>query len=485
MPPLLFEYPYQYVAGVDHDTDFTAEVYNYARKAVAVLMNAHPVFKVNPDDSTYCYANIAAAHAAAEANLPAQAPIVIELAAGKNHVITNLSLSTTRHVFFKAAALTTSYLGAASNEYPVTRITGNFILPVADAAFERLGLTLHGVDLNGSITAGSNRRIAFIHSVMSTTITRTNGSNGIPISLFGCASSASTLKIVDADDPNGKARITVLNSRLVSSLTGAASIPFQIGGECEVVLSGVTWIVSCSATSSALFKLPGGGTSSAIYLQNVVIQVHCSAGDGHLALSTGFGSSDSLHYENAILIMADGTYNMNLSGDVGNHYSSLQVEPASGGTSTVTNPAAGCRLFDMTTYEAKIWDGAAWRTLLTEAGAVIYNCAESVAVGDWVAQDTADSVVLADASTEATPALGVVVFKPTTTTAKVLTAGPTSIFSGLTAKDRLWLSTTAGDHVVNQTWNPLPSGYKIIQRLGTAKNATTIIVSLRAIIEIE
>lgn len=482
MPPVS-TYPYSHATVVDRVTWSMADLHNQQGKALAELVNAHPVFKVDPDDTVHCYETIGLAHAAAEANLPVGAPIVIEPAAGKNHVVTNLPLSTTRHVFLKATALTTSHLGIGGSEYPVTRITGNLVLPAADAAFERLGLTLHGVDLNGNVTAGSNRRIAFIHSVMSTVITRTNGSNGVRVSLFGCASN--DLRIVDADDPDGKGRITIFNSHLVSSLTGAASIPFQLGGQCEVILSNVTWIISCNATSSALFKLPGGGTASDIYLQNTIFQVLSSAGDGQLALSTGFGSTDSFHYENASLIMANGTYNMGLSGDVGNHYSSLQVEPATGGTSTVTNPAAGCRLFDMTSYEAKIWDGATWRTLLTEAGAVTYDCAESIAVGDWVAQDTADTVVLADASSEATPAIGLVSFKPTTTTARVLTAGPAGGFSGLTAKDRLFLSTTAGDHVVNQNWNPLPSGYKIIQRLGTAKNATTIIITLKAIIEIE
>lgn len=117
---------------------------------------------------------------------------------------------------------------------------------------------------------------------------------------------------------------------------------------------------------------------------------------------------------------------------------------------------------------------------------LIFDCAASVSVGDWVATGASDNeVILADASSIGNPAIGLVSSKPTTTTARLLTAGPASGFSGLSSKDRLFLSKTAGEYVVNQNWNPLPGGYKIIQRLGTAKNATTIIISLRIVIEIE
>jgi hypothetical protein len=117
---------------------------------------------------------------------------------------------------------------------------------------------------------------------------------------------------------------------------------------------------------------------------------------------------------------------------------------------------------------------------------IIANCDVSLEVSDWVAIGTTDNeVVLADASSADTPAIGVITEKPTTTTAKVMISGEFDGFSGLTPRDRIFLSTVAGEHVINQDFAPVPYGYKLVQRLGVAKSSTSVIVAPGPIFEIE
>lgn len=114
------------------------------------------------------------------------------------------------------------------------------------------------------------------------------------------------------------------------------------------------------------------------------------------------------------------------------------------------------------------------------------NCDASVEVADWVAIGTTDNeVVPANASAVATAAIGVVSEKPTSTTAKVLVSGEFDGFMSLTPRDRIFLGIVDGEHVINQNFNPVPHGYKLVQRLGVAKSSTSIVVAPGPIIEIE
>jgi hypothetical protein len=104
-----------------------------------------------------------------------------------------------------------------------------------------------------------------------------------------------------------------------------------------------------------------------------------------------------------------------------------------------------------------------------------YDCPSSVAVLDVVYLSGSDEVDKADADGMGTqPVVGFVQQKMTSTTAKVQYSGELSGFSGLVAGATYYLSQTPG--VIANT-APSDSG-AIVQRVGVAKNATTLVVMI-------
>jgi hypothetical protein len=100
-----------------------------------------------------------------------------------------------------------------------------------------------------------------------------------------------------------------------------------------------------------------------------------------------------------------------------------------------------------------------------------YSCAPSIAVNDVVYFSGTDTVALANAiSISTAPAIGVVVAKPTSTTATVQWAGPATGFSSLTPDATYFLATTNGQI----TASPASATGNILQRLGVAEDATTL-----------
>jgi len=146
---------------------------------------------------------------------------------------------------------------------------------------------------------------------------------------------------------------------------------------------------------------------------------------------------------------------------------------------------------DRASYE--LWDGAAWVQIAVAGGGsgpspldFLCTCEESIQLRDMVAQSTtANKVILASANNILTEALGCVYSKPTTTTALVRSLGEVKGFAGLTPRDRIFLSTVPGEYLINPDFNPIPPEYKIIQELGVAVSATTIVVAMSHTIQIE
>lgn len=146
---------------------------------------------------------------------------------------------------------------------------------------------------------------------------------------------------------------------------------------------------------------------------------------------------------------------------------------------------------DRNSYE--YWDGSAWVEFTVGGGGGgpspldgLYTCEVSVSVLDAVAQSTtSNKVILASASDALKEAVGIVLTKPTTTSAMVRGIGEVSGYGGLTPGNRVFLSDTPGDLVFNPDFSSIPPAYKLIQRIGTVKNAITIVVQPRVIIEIE
>jgi hypothetical protein len=104
-----------------------------------------------------------------------------------------------------------------------------------------------------------------------------------------------------------------------------------------------------------------------------------------------------------------------------------------------------------------------------------YNCLAGVSVNDVVYSDASDNVALADASSIATvPALGVVNSKPSATTCILTYWGELTGFVGLTPNTVYYLDVVAGG--ITTIAPTLPG--EIVQRLGVARNSTTLIVNI-------
>lgn len=103
---------------------------------------------------------------------------------------------------------------------------------------------------------------------------------------------------------------------------------------------------------------------------------------------------------------------------------------------------------------------------------LLFNCDTSLQIGNVVAQN-GDFAVLANATDQYSPAIGMVVEKPSETTAFVITSGEVSIF-GLTSGLTYFLSETAG----NLTSVPPATSGSFIQSLGFAKTSSVFVVKI-------
>lgn len=108
--------------------------------------------------------------------------------------------------------------------------------------------------------------------------------------------------------------------------------------------------------------------------------------------------------------------------------------------------------------------------------ATIYNCPASVAVNDAIyATIVDDTVDRANATSFATaPILGFVISKPSAITCMVAYAGEVTGFVGLLAGEQYYIDVVNGMITVIVPSNP----GNIVQRIGTARNSTTLVVSL-------
>lgn len=104
-----------------------------------------------------------------------------------------------------------------------------------------------------------------------------------------------------------------------------------------------------------------------------------------------------------------------------------------------------------------------------------YICDSSLTVLDVVYLSAADTVDLADANGIGTqPVVGFILEKPTPTTAKVQYSGEIDGFTGLIVGATYYLSEIPGQ-ITDES--PTVSG-SIVQRVGFAKNTTTLVVMI-------
>ena len=141
-------------------------------------------------------------------------------------------------------------------------------------------------------------------------------------------------------------------------------------------------------------------------------------------------------------------------------------------SSVPTNERIEGRLFPCIS-EGSIWmySGSAFVRTAGAGSGGLYTCATGVAVGEWVYISAANTVAEADADDAAKrPAIGVVVAKPTTTSAFVQTAGEYTT-TGLTAGANYFLSAATAGAITATA----PAATNV-QLVGIAKSTTVLAI---------
>lgn len=105
-----------------------------------------------------------------------------------------------------------------------------------------------------------------------------------------------------------------------------------------------------------------------------------------------------------------------------------------------------------------------------------FSCPALVAVGDAVYLSASDTVDQANATAEATmPCVGVIISKPTAITCVVVMVGSIPGYVGLTPVATYFVGLVAGTLVSTVVGYPTGS---VVQRIGYARNSTTLIVNI-------
>jgi len=105
--------------------------------------------------------------------------------------------------------------------------------------------------------------------------------------------------------------------------------------------------------------------------------------------------------------------------------------------------------------------------------AKVYDCDASVQVAQAVYIDSEDHVAPAVAGAGGKPAKGVVLYKPSTTQAVIMSDGPVDGFTGLVPEEEYFLSMVTPGAVVTPAQPAGPPG-SFVQYIGTAATETVM-----------
>jgi len=231
-----------------------------------------------------------------------------------------------------------------------------------------------------------------------------------------------------------------------------------------------------------------------------------------LTISSGYGTPTENRLDGSIYMRGgDGTLNNQLYIRIGGVWSPIQTSftEAAGGdlTNNYPNPMIG-RLQgnplsisgSITTGYVLTWNGTAWVAAASTGGGGgggsptgtaggdlyglypnpgvfrltgTYNCPTTVSVNDAVYLTSADNVDKANANTKE-PVIGLVCAKPTTTSATIQYYGELTGYSSLSTGSTYYLATSDG----GITNIPPSSVGSVVQRLGFARNTTTLVIMI-------
>lgn len=163
-----------------------------------------------------------------------------------------------------------------------------------------------------------------------------------------------------------------------------------------------------------------------------------------------------------------------LGGDASGTTSNVTVTKIQGNSISNTAPSDG---------QVLTWDSSSsqWKpkpstggTSISIDGYGIYTCASSIAVGNVVYLSAVSTVALANATDATKLAIGIVLSKNSSTQCVVQYEGENSSLSGLTVGAIYYLGLTDGTMT---TVAPTTIG-NIVQKLGFAKNSTTLVIEI-------
>ena len=163
-----------------------------------------------------------------------------------------------------------------------------------------------------------------------------------------------------------------------------------------------------------------------------------------------------------------------LGGDASGTTSNVTVTKIQGNSISSTAPSDG---------QVLTWDASSsqWKpkpatggTSLSVDGYGNYTCLSSVAVGNVVYLSGSNTVGLANATDSTKLAIGIVLSKGSSTQCVVQLEGENSSFSGLTVGAVYYLGLTDG----TMTTIAPTIGGNIVQKLGFAKNSTTLVIEI-------
>jgi hypothetical protein len=229
---------------------------------------------------------------------------------------------------------------------------------------------------------------------------------------------------------------------------GIADSPFPVSSGVSIGLADDLYVNEIGDTmTGALVMNTGGGTNMSIS-------------------EVGFDKSSAITETVIVQNSGSGVSNLTVDGDISSISGVTYDWPNSqGGIGTVLlNNGAGILSWSSSPAASTI-------SVLSST----FNCLAGVIVGEAVYINAVDNVAEADADIAAAahPAIGFVASKPTGITCTVQLLGELGGFVGLTTGSVYFLSTTAGSITI---FAPVGAG-TLVQRLGVARNTTTLIIN--------
>ncbi len=238
----------------------------------------------------------------------------------------------------------------------------------------------------------------------------------------------------------------------------------------QVCTDGSTWTDLSLATSSGVDigdTITGATAGSLFY-----------AGSGGILAQ----DNSNLFWNDTNKRLGIGTSSPTCALDVGiNAATTAAVQVRAGSTAGVSAAGAGrIRYNESINKFQSSENGGAYQNIADATG--VYACPTTVAVGNVVYLSGADTVDQADADSASTMiAIGFVIDKPTTTSAVVQYGGEYAGFVGLTPGETYFVSTVAGAIVLSSDGNYPTAAGSVVQEVGFARSATTLVIDISRI----